>query len=67
MSSSFDQSVCVCDVETGSVLWRQQHEGIVTCTDVSADGKLVVSCSDFDNGLHVWNLESGELLESIKC
>jgi len=66
ISSSFDRTVCVSDTETGALLWQQPHDGIVTCTDVSNDSNLVVSCTDFDHGLHVWNLETGEMVNSIK-
>ncbi len=62
-----DIPVSVWDVNTGVQLHRWQHEGALDPKDVafSRDGKLVCTASQ-ENGVMVWDVESGELLRHIE-
>lgn len=66
VSCGWDKKVQVWDVETGNILWMGRHAGIVTCCRFSHDGKLVISGSDLDNTLKIWDANSGELLQNLQ-
>ncbi|XP_039253122.1 small ribosomal subunit protein RACK1-like [Styela clava] len=66
LTCSWDKSVRLWDLETGKILWTGKHNGMVMAGDISLDGKLVVSCSDFDNAVKVWNAEDGQELTELK-
>lgn len=53
--------ICICALQ-----WTGQHAGIVTCCRFSHDGKLVISGSDLDNTLKIWDANSGELLQNLQ-
>ena len=46
--------------------WTGHHDGMVTCCNFSQDGKYVVSGSDFDNALIVWDAFSGESIAHVE-
>ena len=46
--------------------WTGQHGGMVTCCQFSLDGQLLVSGSDLDNTVKVWDVHTGELIQEIK-
>ena len=48
-----------------SLQWTGDHGGIVTCCDFSRDGKLVVSGSDLDHTIKIWDANTGEELQVI--
>lgn len=54
------------DTETGNIVWTNRHNGIITSCDISADSKYVVSVSDFDNAVKIWNAEDGKEAFSLK-
>ncbi|XP_006819827.2 WD repeat-containing protein 88-like [Saccoglossus kowalevskii] len=62
VSSSWDKTVTMWDVETAKILWQGHHDGIVTCCKFSNNGKYVVSGSDLDYALNVWNAKDGSLI-----
>ncbi|XP_033754028.1 WD repeat-containing protein 88-like [Pecten maximus] len=65
-SCGWDKKIGVCDVESGNMLWTGKHAGIVTSCKFSHDGKMVVSGSDLDNTLKIWDANSGELIYNIE-
>ncbi|XP_007906142.2 WD repeat-containing protein 88 [Callorhinchus milii] len=58
-TSSWDRTLKAWDVETGKVIWSVQMGSLVTCCDVSQDGKLVVSGSDLDNSVLISHAQTG--------
>jgi len=66
LSSSYDTHVCVSDVETGHVIWKSKHQGLITSSDISPDGKTVVSCSDFDYSLNFYDFRDGNPINVVK-
>ena len=58
--------VCVSDVETGQVIWKVKHQGLVTSSDISPDGKCIVSCSDFDYSLNFFDFRDGNPINVVK-
>ncbi|XP_076822952.1 WD repeat-containing protein 88-like [Clavelina lepadiformis] len=65
LSSSWDKTLCYFDIETGDVLWRASHDGIVMFCDLSSDGKYALSCTDFNNTVKLWDLRDGSIIEEI--
>ncbi|XP_041455623.1 WD repeat-containing protein 88-like [Lytechinus variegatus] len=65
VSACWDKHVRVWDVETGKILWQGTHGGIVTCSQISHDGKYVVSVSDLDNVVAVRSIQDGSLVSSV--
>ncbi|KAL5021243.1 hypothetical protein ScPMuIL_000398 [Solemya velum] len=65
VTSGWDKSVKVWDVETGSVLWTGTHDGMVNCCQYSHDGKLVLSGSDSENAICVWDSHEGKVIRKI--
>jgi len=65
LTSSWDKTAQLLDVEKRSVLWKGEHVGIVTYCDISKDGNLVTTVSDFENVLKLWDMRSGALIEDI--
>lgn len=53
--------------------WSGKHAGIVTSCNFSHDERLIVSGSDLDNTVKIWDANTGELIHnidgglSIKC
>ena len=41
------------------------HEGVITCCDFSHDGKYIVTGSDLDFKIRLWDSHSGELIKII--
>ena len=41
------------------------HNGIVTTCDVSHDGKYVVSGSDLDSAVSIWDARDGQLIKKL--
>lgn len=67
VTSSWDRSVKLWDLETGSCLWKNKHEYLVTSCGFSYDqAKLVVSVSDVDFVIKIWDTKSGKLVRNIK-
>ena len=52
-------------METGNVLWRSDHNGIVMSCDLSPDGKLAVSCADYEDSVKVWDLRNGNIIHEL--
>ncbi|XP_072169005.1 uncharacterized protein [Diadema setosum] len=65
VSGCWDKKVRVWDVETGKVLWTATHGGIVTCSQISHDGKYVASASDLDNVVAVRSVHDGSEVSSV--
>ena len=66
LSSSYDTSVCVSDVETEQTIWKNYQPGLATSCDVSPDDKLVVSCSDLNNSLYFWDFRNGKPVHKVE-
>ena len=46
--------------------WTGNHGGIVTCCNYSHDGQFVVSASDLDNIVRIWDAHNGHIVHEIK-
>jgi len=65
VSASFDRTLKVWDLKTGSTLRTLEgHAGAVYGVAVAADGKRAISAS-YDKTLKVWDLESGLVLATF--
>ncbi|XP_077144761.1 WD repeat-containing protein 88-like isoform X1 [Ranitomeya variabilis] len=51
VTSSYDRTVKLWDLQTGKVLWSVSLDGLVTSCNVSGDGKHVVCSVDVENGI----------------
>ncbi|KAJ8303369.1 hypothetical protein KUTeg_019765 [Tegillarca granosa] len=65
VTSGWDKKVNVWDLESGNILWTGQHAGVVTCCKFSHDGSMMISGSDLDNTLKVWDTNTGELIHNV--
>ncbi|XP_064640504.1 WD repeat-containing protein 88-like [Lineus longissimus] len=65
-SCGWDKRLNIWDVETGEILWTGDHHGIVTCCDYSSDGGLIVTGSDLDFKVRVWDARSGKVVKEMK-
>lgn len=45
--------------------WTGKHDGVLTCCDISHDGKMIATGSDIDNCLKVWDGSSGETIHKL--
>ncbi|KAM6380932.1 LOW QUALITY PROTEIN: WD repeat-containing protein 88 [Pluvialis apricaria] len=64
--TSYDNTVKAWDMETGKMLWTVEHEGIVTSCNVSCDGRYVVSGSDKENTMYVFDAISATAVSHIQ-
>lgn len=64
-STSWDNHVIVWDTSTGKPLWKGYHDGIATTCDFSCDGKLLVTGSDLDFCVKIWNVADGKLIKTM--
>jgi WD40 repeat protein len=65
VSGSWDKSVIVWDLETGTPIHRLTgHQGSVWSVAVSPDGRRVVSGSD-DSTVAIWDLETGTQIHRL--
>ena len=46
--------------------WTGKHGGIVTCCNYSHDDQYVVSASDLDNVVKIWDVRDGKMAFEIK-
>ena len=47
--------------------WSALHDGIVTTCDFSYDGKFLITGSDLENSVRIWDAYDGELIKELKC
>ncbi|KAM6409035.1 LOW QUALITY PROTEIN: WD repeat-containing protein 88 [Rhynochetos jubatus] len=66
VTSSYDETVKAWDVERGKTLWTVEHEGIVTSCNISCDGRYVVSGSDRENTMYVFDAVSATVVACIQ-
>ncbi|XP_064314251.1 WD repeat-containing protein 88 [Phalacrocorax carbo] len=66
VTSSYDNTVKAWDMETGKMLWTVEHEGIVTSCNISCDGRYVVSGSDKENTICVFDAVSATVVAHIQ-
>ncbi|XP_075366872.1 WD repeat-containing protein 88 [Mycteria americana] len=66
VTSSYDNTVKAWDMETGKMLWTAEHEGIVTSCNISCDGRYVVSGSDKENTIYVFDAVSATVVAHIQ-
>ena len=65
ISASHDQTLKVCDAETGECLQTLSgHECAVISASFSPDGRRIVSASN-DETVRVWDAETGECLQTL--
>jgi WD40 repeat protein len=62
VSGSSDKSICVCNVETGEMIFGsfKDHTGSVLSIMFSSDDRWIVSGSS-DKSIRIWNAETGEM------
>ncbi|CAG2206880.1 WD repeat-containing protein 88-like [Mytilus edulis] len=65
VSCGWDKKVAVWDIESGNCVWSGKHAGIVTSCNFSHDGKYVVSGSDLDNTVKIWDSNTGDLIHNV--
>ena len=66
LSGDSDGSLCWWNIHPRkSLMLRRGHQGAVQSLRISPDGRRLVSCGD-DNLIQVWNLQSGELLQTLR-
>ncbi|KAM6250800.1 LOW QUALITY PROTEIN: WD repeat-containing protein 88 [Spheniscus humboldti] len=53
--TSYDNTAKAWGMETGKMLWTVEHEGIVTSCSISCDGRYMVSGSDKENTIYVFD------------
>ncbi|XP_010012955.1 PREDICTED: WD repeat-containing protein 88, partial [Nestor notabilis] len=66
VTSSYDNTVKVWDMETGKILWTAEHDGIVTSCNISCDGRYVVSSSDREIAIHIFDSVSTTVVAHIR-
>ncbi|CAM9440207.1 unnamed protein product [Bubo scandiacus] len=66
VTSSYDNTVKAWDMETGKILWTVEHEGIVTSCNISCDGRYVVSGSDKENAIYIFDSISAAVVAHIQ-
>jgi WD40 repeat protein len=65
-STGWDKNVCMWDTETGRILWTGNHGGMILGCDFSHSGHLVVTSSDLDFTVRVWDSHNGTLVQELK-
>eukprot|EP00112_Aurelia_sp_Birch-Aquarium-sp1_P013051 Seg2754.6 transcript_id=Seg2754.6/GoldUCD/mRNA.D3Y31 product="WD repeat-containing protein 88" protein_id=Seg2754.6/GoldUCD/D3Y31 len=65
-SAGWDHKVIVWDTLSGKPLWNALHDGIVTTCDFSYDGKFLITGSDLENSVRIWDAYDGELIKELK-
>ncbi|KAM9508148.1 LOW QUALITY PROTEIN: WD repeat-containing protein 88 [Guaruba guarouba] len=65
VTSSYDNTVKAWDMETGKILWTAEHDGIVTSCNISYDGRYVVSSSDREIAIHIFDSVSTTVVAHI--
>ena len=65
LSSSWDKTICFHDLETGNVIWRGVHDGIVMSCDLSTNGKYAVSCADYEDSIKMWDVRDGKIAQLL--
>ncbi|XP_030368405.1 WD repeat-containing protein 88 [Strigops habroptila] len=66
VTSSYDNTVKAWDTETGKILWTAEHDGIVTSCNISCDGRYVVSSSDREIAIHIFDSVSTTVVAHIR-
>ncbi|KAM6057661.1 LOW QUALITY PROTEIN: WD repeat-containing protein 88 [Chlamydotis macqueenii] len=66
VTSSYDNTVKSWDMKQEKMLWTVEHEGIVSSCNISCDGKYVVSGSDKENTVYVFDLISATVVARIQ-
>lgn len=65
LSCGWDKQLKLTDMETGMTLWSNEHRGIITSCAFSHDGKKMVSASDLDRTMTVWDANTGQLIHQV--
>ncbi|CAF0763944.1 unnamed protein product [Brachionus calyciflorus] len=65
-NSNWDRTVKCWDFETGKLLWTNSHDYLVTsCNFTNGTDKYVISSSDVDLMVKLWDVNTGNLVMSI--
>ncbi|XP_057292299.1 WD repeat-containing protein 88-like [Hydractinia symbiolongicarpus] len=64
-STSLDKYLMVWDSTTGQPLLKSQHDGMVMSCDVSFDGKYILSCSDLNNAVLIWDVRQKKCIKTL--
>ena len=66
--------VCVTEIEVYlkhtfhvSLQLQSMHEGMVMSCDISYDGKYMLSCTDLDNSVTIWDMRQQKSIKTMKC
>ncbi|KAL8591238.1 hypothetical protein ACOMHN_017562 [Nucella lapillus] len=65
-SCGWDKCVHYWDLEKAVRIWSAHHPDILTCCQISHDGRLLCVGSDLFHQLFVYDLTSGEVVQQIK-
>ncbi|KAK7114294.1 WD repeat-containing protein 88-like [Littorina saxatilis] len=66
VSCGWDKELHLWDLETGEPIWSATHMDMLTCCKLSNDGRLLCVGSDLFHELHIYDVNSGELVTGIK-
>lgn len=46
---------------------ESKHDGMAMACDISHDARLMLSCSDLDNAVVIWDLRQEKSIKVMKC
>lgn len=65
-STALDKLLIVWDGLTGQPILESRHEGMAMSCDISYDGRFMLSCSDLDNAVVIWDLRQERSIDIMK-
>lgn len=62
---SWDKKMVSWDIETGQMLWKSRHAGLLTSCSSSSDGRLLVCAAVPQFGIYLCDAASGQMVHQI--